>query len=193
MKGLWSFAFCLLLANCGDPAKPMTMTNQRLIAGLQICGIDPTDAVQVNEESGDYLVFSGVAPYPETKMRCLAHTLVRADYGVRQSGDRFDRAYRPAWEAEFAIHTQELATSWLREHRPGESPPLFVRGKLSLGDFARELEKLCGTKPGALSVKRRSLGIPLPEDEPQSECLLMAALAADLEKQGFVVQAMSYE
>ncbi|MBB5713169.1 hypothetical protein FHT02_004439, partial [Sphingomonas xinjiangensis] len=34
--------------------------------------------------------------------------LVGADYGIRQSGDTFERAYQPAWKAEFDIHVQGL-------------------------------------------------------------------------------------
>lgn len=173
------------------------MTDQRLITGLRTCGIDPADAVQVNErvngQPSDYLVFSDAAPYPEAKMRCLARTLVQVDYGVHQSGERFEAAYLPAWKVEFAIHMQERAGSWLREHRPGKSPPQFMQGSRSLSDFARELEVFCGAKPNALSVERQSLLVPFQEEEPQAECLLSAALAANPEKHGFVVQTPSYE
>jgi hypothetical protein len=95
---VWSLVVAFLsLASCGAPTKPITMTDQRLIVGLRACGIDPGAAVQVNErvngQPSDYLVFSEAVPYPETKMRCLARTLVRADYGVRRSGERFEAAY----------------------------------------------------------------------------------------------------
>ncbi|MBB5713102.1 hypothetical protein [Sphingomonas xinjiangensis] len=197
MKRFWLFASCLLVASCGDPAKPVTMIDKRLIAGLRTCGIDPADAAQVSERVNgrlsNYLVFSRVAPYPEPKMRCLARVLVRADYGIRQSGDTFERAYQPAWKAEFDIHVQGLATSWLQEHRPGQRPPRFVKGGGSLSDFARELEEFCGAKPNALSLKGQSLTVPLQDDEPQAECLSAAALAANLDKHGFAVQTSSYE
>ncbi|GEM_PF-6543895 len=197
MKELWLFAFCLLLASCDARVKPTAMTDNRLAAGLRACGIDPADAVQVhgrvNGKPDDYLVFRRAEPYPDTKMRCLARTLVRADYGVRKSGQPFEEAYASAWKAEFAIHIRERATSWLREHRPGESPPRFVPGQHSLGNFARELEKFCGARRGALSVEQAAFQVPPPEDEPQSECLLAAALAANPEKHGFAVQPASYE
>ncbi|OSZ64319.1 hypothetical protein CAP40_16780 [Sphingomonas sp. IBVSS2] len=197
MKEFRLFASCLMLASCGNEAKPVTMTDQRLIAGLRACGIDPADAVQVNEQGDgnprNYLVFSHVAPYPEAKMRCLARTLEQAQYGISKSDQSFEDAYLPAWKAEFALYMQKLAISWLREHRPGKSSPQFMPGKLSLGAFARSLEEFCGARPGALSVERQSVRIPFPEDEPQSECLLMAALAANPEKHGFAVQNSNYE
>ena len=197
MKCFWLLTFCLLLASCGDPAKPVTITEKRLIAGLRTCGIDPADAVQlserVNGRLSNYLVFSRVAPYPEPMMRCLARILVRADYGIRQSGERFERAYQSAWKAEFDIHVQELATSWLQEHRPGQTRPQFVKGSRFLSDFARELEEFCGAKPNALSIEGRSIMVPFQDDEPQAECLFATALAANPEKHGFAVQTSSYE
>jgi hypothetical protein len=197
MKGFSLLASCLMLAGCGDQAKPTTMTDHRLISELERCGIDPADAVQVNErvngKPSDYLVFSHVAPYPEAKMRCLAHALLRTNYGVRRSGEKFESAYEAAWNLEFVIFKQELGMSWLRSHLPGKSAPQFVRGRFSLGGFARELEEFCGAKPGALLVERQSLRVPFPEDEPQADCLLMAALAANLEKHGLSVQTSSYE
>ncbi|RYG86963.1 MAG: hypothetical protein EON59_08690 [Alphaproteobacteria bacterium] len=185
------FAFSLLLAGCGNPVTPVTVNDQRLVADLRRCDINPADAVQVDErvngEASNYLVFSSVAPYPEAKMRCLAHILLRADYGVRRSGERFEEAYGRAWKAEWAIYKQELATSWLREHHGRARPPQFVQGKQSLEDFARELERFCIAKPGTLLVDMQSLRVPWPEVEPQFECLLIAAYATNLEREGFRV------
>lgn len=173
------------------------MTDQGLIAGLRSCGINPEDAVQVNERANgqpsNYLVFRDAVPYPKPKMHCLARALLRAGYGVRQSSERFEAAYLPAWNAEFAVRMRERAVFWLQEHRKWKSAPPVLREKHALKDFARGLEKFCGVKPGALAVERQSLRIPLPEDEPQSDCLLAAALVANLEKHGFAVQTSGYE
>lgn len=190
----------MLLSSCGDaarqPAKPVTMTDQRLIAGLRACGIDPADATQANElENGKrvgYLVFGVDPPYPAPKMRCLAALLLQAHYAVRQSGEPFESAYRDAWNAEFPIFTRELALAWLREHRPGESPPQFMPGDAPR-DFAQVLEKFCGAGPGSMTVERRTFLIADTEDVSRIDCLFHAGLGANLERQGFSVHAPSYE